>query len=231
MSDPNLRLQLEAALNAAKTGDFSGLDAIVAAVAHEDGEVRIKAAYCCERIGFAAATDPLSRMAAGDPVSDNRNQAIYALASIGRPAVVPPLIACLSDDDPARRDDARTALYRVLGEDALRQLADEDDEGARDDGETARVTAWWDAQSARFDPARVYAFGQLAGPAVFIALLEAAAAALPDAYLDALSDWTGQDFGQTPPLSKVITKWSKWWAANSASFEPGRRYFYSHPVP
>jgi len=39
-----------------------------------------------------------------------------------------------------------------------------------------------------------------------------------------LHDWTGQDFGESP-LSKVLAKWEKWWAENSANYEPGRRYF------
>src|SRR5262245_25895757 len=126
LNDPNLEKRLDVALALAETGDFAGLDTIVDALASDNAEVQIKAAYYCERIGFSAAIEPLSRMAVGDQVSDNRNQAIYALAAIGRPAVVPVLIAALDDADTERRQDARTALYRVVGKGVLPFLADED---------------------------------------------------------------------------------------------------------
>jgi S1-C subfamily serine protease len=66
---------------------------------------------------------------------------------------------------PARRDDGRTALYRVVGAQVLRLLADESD---RDQGERARVAAWWPAQAARFDPVLVLAMGEPASPGIFI---------------------------------------------------------------
>lgn len=230
LSDPNPKTRLDAALALAQAGDFVGLDTIVDALASDDAEVRIKAAYCCERIGFSAAIEPLSHMVTDDPVSDNRNQAIFALVGIGRPVVVPALIAALDDDDDERREDARVALYRVIGKDVLRLLADEDGGGAREPTESDWVAAWWQTQSARFDPALVYAMGELASPGVFIHQLKATRTALPDAILNALHDWTGNNFGQSP-LPKVIAKWEKWWAKNSANYEAGRRYFYGHRVP
>lgn len=226
----NPKQQVNAALERAKTGDFSGLPAVVTALTHEDDGVRIRAAYVCQRIGPTIAVEPLSHMARRDPVSDNRNQAIYALASIGRPAVVPVLIAALADEDAARRDDVRTALYQVLGTELLSVVSDDENGGERDEDEVARVSGWWEAQSAQFDATRVYAFGQLAGPAIFISQLGAATSPLPDAYLDALRDWTGQEFGQTP-LSKVKRQWEKWWATNRDQFEAGRRYFFGRVVP
>lgn len=229
-TEPNPKQEVNAALERAKAGDFSGLPAIVGALTHDDDGVRIRAAYCCQRIGPPSAIEPLSRMAAGDPVSDNRNQAMFALAAIGRPAVVEPLMAGLEDEDAERRADARVALYQVLGIAALRVTADEEDEGARDEEEPRRVADWWHAQAARFDAARVYAYGEPASPGVFIAQLEAAQSSLPDALLDALRDWTGQEFGEAP-LARVTAQWSTWWPANTRAFEAGRRYFYGHPVP
>ncbi len=230
LSDPNPKTRLDGALALAEVGDFAGLDTIIDALASDDAEVRIKAAYCCKRIGFSAAIEPLSHMVADDPVSDNRNQAIFALAGIGRPAVVSALITALADDDAERREDARVALYRVIGKDVLRLLADEDGGSARDPTESRRVAAWWQAQSVRFDLALVYAMGDLASPGVFIRQLRATRTALPDAILNALRDWTGNDFGQSP-LPKVIAKWEKWWAKNGTNYEAGRRYFYGHRVP
>jgi hypothetical protein len=230
LNDPNAMTRLDAALTLAQAGDFSGFGAVVEALKSHDGEVRIRAAYCCERIGCAAAIDPLSRMVTDDSISDNRNQAMFALVAIGRPSVVPHLIAALNDEEFERREDARVALYRVVGKVMLRVLADEEDGGDRDPDESRKVAAWWTSQSAGFDSALVYALGELAGPRVFIRQLRVKHAPLPDAYLDALRDWTGQDFGQSP-LAKVAAKWEKWWAANNGAYEPGRRYFYGHAVP
>jgi HEAT repeat protein len=166
-------------------------------------------------------------MARRDPVSDNRNQAIYGLATIGRPAVVPALIDTLADEDADRRDDGRTALYRVLGAEMLPLVADEDEP---DEGERDRVAAWWSANAARFDPSRVFAFGELASPGVLVNQLKANNTWPPDAYLNALHDSTGQDFGESP-RSKVVRAWEQWWAANRGSYEAGRRYFFGRPVP
>jgi HEAT repeats len=230
LNDPDPKKRLQAALMLAQAGDFSGIDTIVSALANEDGEVRIKAAFYCQRIGCAAAIAPLTRMATSDSLSDNRNQAIYALVGIGRPAGVPAIIAALDDAEPERRDDARTALYRLFGKPVLPVLTDEVDEGGRDEEERAGVAAWWQAQSARFDPELVYFMGKPASPGVFIHELKTTKTLLPDAILGALGDWTGQDFGQAP-RSKVTAKWEKWWAADRSHYEAGRRYYYGHRVP
>ena len=227
---PNAKRKLEDALALARTGDFSGLDVLVAALASDDAEVRIKAAYYCERIGFPAAIGPLSRMAAEDSESHNRNQAIYALVGVGRPAVVPALVAALNDPDGERREDARTALYRLLGRDVLPLLSDEEWGDGRDPDEAERVAEWWRKAEANFDPGLVYYMGEPASPGLFIEQLKQTQTSLPDALLNPLSDWTGEDFGQQP-LPKVISRWEKWWGANREKYVPGRRYFYGHPVP
>jgi hypothetical protein len=227
LKDSNPRRRLAAAMALAEAGDFGGLGVIVECLGHDDDGVRVKAARCCERIGFAAAIEALAAMAAADPVSPNRNQAIYALAAIGRPAAAPPLVEALADPDPERRDDARTALYRVVGEIVAPLLSDEIDE---DPQERSRVTEWWQGYAPRLDADRVYALGELASPGVFIDQLKASKGRHPSAWLDALANWTGQDFGEGP-LSKVTAQWLKWWKANADRYEPGRRYFFGHRVP
>jgi hypothetical protein len=230
LNDPNPKARLDAALALAEAGDFSGLQTIVAALASDNHEVRLKAAYLCEQIGFSTAIEPLSRMALNDRQSENRKQAIFALAAIGRPAVVAPLISALDDTRVERRQDARLAQYMVLGRDVLRQLSDEDGGVERDPEEVARISEWWERESGRCDPALVYAMGEPASPGVFIRQLRAADSELPDLYLGALHDWTGEDFGEAP-LQRVDARWAKWWAANEARYEPGRRYFHGHRVP
>jgi hypothetical protein len=226
----NLGERLDAALALAKTGDFSGLPAIVDCLGNKNHEIRIKAAGVCEHIGFTSAVESLVQMATGDPVSDNRNQAIWALVGVGRPTVINGIIETLKDIKAERREDGRTALYRIFGKQILSQLADEDGGAAPDPQEYGRVTKWWEAHSKRFDPAMCYSFGELAGPGVFIRQLRTTQDDLPDAILDALTDWTGSDFGQLP-LQKVVVKWEKWWSEEGARFGIGNRYFYGYPVP
>jgi hypothetical protein len=214
----------------AKAGDFSGVPAIVQAIDHANQDVRLRAAYVAGRIGLAQAIEPLATMARRDPVSPNRNQAIYSLSAIGRPAVVPALIDALNDEDVERRMDARIALYQMLGPDVFAPMVEEDEGEGPDPEEIDRVTDWWAERASTFDPARAYAFGVPASPGVFIEQVAAADSSLPDAYLNALTDWTGQDFGQEP-LAQVQVKWRQWWAAEARKYEPGRRYFFGHPVP
>jgi hypothetical protein len=230
MTGPSEGAAVGDAIARAQTGDFSGWVAVQEALASPIVELRTEAAGVCERIGFSAAVEPLSRMATSDPDTDARNQAIYALVAVGRTAAVPPLIAVLDDPDYERRQDSRTALYRVLGRDVFSVLADEDGGPDPDSEESGRVTKWWQSRKNRYQADRVYAFGELASPAVFIEEIKKVPVPLPDAHLNALRDWTGQDFGQTP-LRKVIHKWEKWWAEHRDRYEPGRRYFYGHSVP
>ena len=176
MTDAELRQAVERA----RAGDLGGVPAILEGLGDTDNDVRLRAAYCCQQIGFSTAIESLSRMAVGDTVSDNRSQAIVALAAIGRPAVVPALIAALNDSEVAGRGNARASLYEVLGEEVLTLLADEDFGENEDPEESAKVGAWWKTASARFDPASVYAIGELAHPSVFVRLLKASRGDLPD---------------------------------------------------
>jgi hypothetical protein len=214
----------------AKTGDFSGLPAVIAGLAHENPDVRLRAAYVAGRIGWPQTIDQLSEMALQDNVSDNRSQAILSFAGIGRPTVVPALIEALNNDEVERRMDARITLYRVLGADVFDPLADEDESEGPDEKEVISITTWWQERMSRFDTNRVYAFGMLASPGVFVQQLETAESLLPDAYLHALTDWTGQEFGQSP-LPKLIAQWKQWWSAHQHEYETGRRYYYGYPVP
>jgi hypothetical protein len=198
----------------------------------ENDDVRIRAAWLSGRTGSHQAMEAVADMARHDPVSANRNQAIFALVGIGRPAVVPVLAEALGDPDRERRNDARAALYRPLGRGVTRLLADEDEHDHADPQEPARVMDWWHEQSGRFDPERVYFMAEPASPGAFIGPLEARRHdVVPDAILNALSDWTGQDFGRRLPLSGAIRKWQSWWSANRDYYEAGRRYFHGYPVP
>jgi len=226
MTDAELRQAVERA----RAGDLGGVPAILEGLGDTDNDVRLRAAYCCQQIGFSTAIESLSRMAVGDTVSDNRSQAIVALAAIGRPAVVPALIAALNDSEVAGRGNARASLYEVLGEEVLTLLADEDFGENEDPEESAKVGAWWKTASARFDPASVYAIGELAHPSVFVRLLKASRGDLPDGVLNNLRNWTGQDFGRRPRL-KALRGWERWLAANGGVYRAGRRYFYGREVP
>lgn len=227
-SSTETRAAMAAALAAATGGDFTRLDAIVGALGHPDDEIRLEAARLCERIGCSAAIGPLSRMAVTDQASDNRNQAICALLAIGRPAGVPALIAALGAADAARRDDARWALYRLLGKAVVPLLADEADD--LDAKERERVEAFWRGNQTRFDAGRCYAFGLPASPERWIDELRADRSGVADAAWAALSDWTGEDFGHKP-RAKVLARWQAWWDANRDRYEPGRRCFQGRPVP
>jgi hypothetical protein len=224
--------RLDDASRLAESGDFSGLPVLIEGLRSENDDVRIRAAWLSGRVGSPQAMEALADMARHDPISAIRNQAIFALVGIGRPVVVPVLAEALGDPDRDRRNDARTALYRLLGRMVTTLLADEDEQDHADPEEPVRVMDWWREQSGRFDPERVYFMAEPASPGVFIGQLEARRHDVaPDAILNALSDWTGQNFGRRLPLSGTIRKWQSWWSANREHYEAGRRYFHSYPVP
>ena len=223
---------LDDAFELAGSGDFSGLPVLIAGLGSANEDVRLRAAWLNGRVGSPQAMAGVADLARHDPVSAIRNQAMFALVGIGRPAVVPVLAAALGDPDPGRRDDARTALYRLLGHSVIRLLADEDEQDQADPREPARVMAWWGARSGQFDPELVYFRAEPASPGVFIGQVEARRHdAVPDAILNALSDWTGQDFGRRLPLSETVGKWQSWWTANREHYAAGRRYFHGYLVP
>jgi hypothetical protein len=226
----NSRDDLEAATARVRTGDFEPLEVIIGALSHSSREIRFWAAYHCNQIGCAAAIPALSRLAVKDADSDVRSQALYALADVGRPAVVRVLIGGLRDTDPEPRAAARAGIFRMFGRQMLPLLSEEEDSGEFDPTEAKRIAAWWSEHRSRFDPRLVYAFGQPAGPGAFIRFLKASKVGGGSAMLIALKEWTGQDFDQEP-LTKVIAKWEKWWSKNRSSYEPGHRYFYSYKVP
>jgi hypothetical protein len=130
----------------------------------------------------------------------------------------------------ATKATVRAALYQLVGKDVLPLLSDEESGDERDYDESERVAEWWRKTAGNFDSDRVYSMGEPASLGVFIEQLKRTQSSLPDAILNRLSDWMGQDFGQEP-LPEVILKWEKWWDANQDKYIPGRRYFYGHPVP
>ncbi len=141
--------RLDYVFRLAESGDFSGLPVLIEGLRSENDDVRIRAAWLSGRIGSHQATEAVADMARNDPVSANRNQAIFALVGIGRPAVVPVLAEALGDPDRDRRNDARTALYRLLGRGVIRLLADEDEQDHADPQEPVRVMDLWREQSGQ----------------------------------------------------------------------------------
>lgn len=215
----------------AESGDFSGLPVLIDGLRSENDDIRIRAAWLSGRIGSHQATEAVADMVRNDPVSANRNQAIFALVGIGRLGVVPVLAEALGDLDRDRRNDARTALYRLLGRGLTRLLANEDEYDHADPAEPVRVMDWWREQSGKFDHERVYFMAEPASPGVFIGQLEARRHdVVPDAILNALSDWTGQNFGRRLPLQGTVREWRSWWSANREHYAPGRRYFHGYLV-
>ena len=230
LEDTNPKRRIDAALELARTGDFQGLDVIVQCLGDADEEVRLSAADACMHIGSMAAFDALSAMVKGDPMSDNRNQAIYALNGIGRPAVIPVLIGALGDPDVARRADARTALYRVLGRAIVPLLGDVDGGEDLDPYEIPRISAWWQTQAPNFRGEWTYVLGRPGSPGALIEVLKESPSEWPDAILYALEDWTGRNLGERP-LSEIVADWERWWRDHQTEYELGRRYFHGHPVP
>jgi len=225
--DTTRKAQLDTAFEQAKRGDFDKAGTIVAYLTDKNPEIRVKAAWYSQQIGIPSAIKNLANMAIKDPISDNRNQAIHALAGVGRPEVIPTLIAALNDEDDERRSDARTALYHLLGKQVLPLLADEFE---RDSDEARRLANWWEERSGNFNNSWVYFMGEAVTPESFIKELKVKRPAIPDQILFALRDWTGEDFGQEP-IAKVISKWEKWWGNHKQEYIVGRRYFYGHLVP
>jgi hypothetical protein len=230
LTDANRKRRIEAALGLARSGHFQGLDVIVQCLSDADEEVRLDAADASMHIGFTAALDPLSAMIRADPMSDNRSQAIYALVGLGRPAVVPVLVGALGDDDIKRRQDARAALYRVLGREVVPLLGDEDGGENRDPDEIPRTLAWWETQAQNFRAEWSYVQGKPGSPGALIEALKASPSEWPDAILNALEDWTGRNLGERP-LSEIVADWERWWTDHRDEYELGRRYFYGYRVP
>jgi hypothetical protein len=227
-----LKRWIEEAVRAAESGDLRQLHVISEGLLSADPDVRIKAAAAAERIGSPGLVEPLADMALHDDQSPNRNQAIYALAGIGTAAVVPVLAEALNDPDPERREDARTALFRVLGGQVLPLFPDVDDEEGDTTGSTeaSQLLRWWSDHSADFDDQLTYFLGRPASLARIVEEIKRRSPGVPDAYLEMLGDWTGQYFGREP-LSEMLANWRRWLADHGGDYEAGRRYFHGHRLP
>jgi hypothetical protein len=135
----------------------------------------------------------------------------------------------LQDIDPARRDDARTALYRVVGTEVVALVIYEDDEGCVGSDEVNAIREWWDGARRRFDEREAYFLGDPTNPRRVVEEIEHQGPALPDAYVQMLENWTGEEFGRDS-IADVLAR-IRAFLANHEEFEPGQRYFYSHRVP
>jgi HEAT repeat protein len=217
------------ALNAAKKGDFSRIQDVIPLVSSDYWEVADAASEALERLGPARALDTLAKEARG------RINPIYALASVGTPAVVPHLIALLGDEDVEFREHTRAALYRIMG-DRVGDLLDFDEISGRLGDERANVADWWAAQGAEFDPKVVYRHGEpldlgrdIETMATLAAIGREQELAAVEAMAEKVADFTGHRI-ENVPNSDLGRRWQEWWRENSSRFQPGRRYFYGHLV-
>jgi hypothetical protein len=233
-SEPKARI--EAAFELAKLGIFHGVATLMVELGSSSWSVRSSAAHYLGRIGAPRSLPLLAKIAESDPESQTRNVGIYALEGLGRGACISPLIACLDDSDPARREDARTALVRVLGKSVLSVLSDDmelydEDAGepGKDVGEVSRVRSWFTSVSSQFLPDKVYYMGVFAHPRVFIAQLRENMNTPMDAVLMKLEDWTGESFG-SKPIKKVVGQWESWLGKHGGEYQAGQRYFYGYKI-
>ena len=214
--------QIDAAHALAQKGDFDGRTVLLSSLQHLDPEVRLRATVVLQEIGPAWAIDAVGGVALEDERSYVRNQAIFALMDIWRPAVVPWLIGVLDDEDSERREDARVALYEVLGDD-VPVAADIDEEG-----EPEQVKSWWRRVSETFDQGCCYYRGNPISLGEWIASL-GNSAAHRSWVLTRLGWWTGKDLGPSSSHD-VAERWQRWWKENPTRFKRGRRYFHGFEV-
>jgi HEAT repeat protein len=236
--DPNARqravdaalAKIDAAVEDAKQGDFSGIDAVVGFVSGDQWEVADAASEALEKLGPRRALDALANKARV------RIEPIYALASIGTPAVVPHLIALLGDEELEFREHARRALHTVLG-DRLRTLLNFDEISAQPPGdEQTKVAAWWAAHAAEFDPNAVHYHGEpfdvgrdVETMVTLSAIGREQELAAVEAIAEKVTDFTGHHI-ENASGQELARRWQEWWRENSSRFKRGRRYFYGHLV-
>jgi hypothetical protein len=227
---------MEAAFRLAQLGLPDGKQTLLDGLRDPSWTTRSDAAHYLGRIGYAPSLPGLTEIARSDPEPQARNEAIYALEGVGTPSCIAPLVACLDDPEASIRQDARTVLYRLLGESVLTVLSDEMDHYDEETGETQkdpeevpRVTAWLDHHAGNFDKGMVIYLGVAAHPAVFIEELKRNIDSPMNAILAKLEDWTGESFGATPQ-KKVLQKWEKWLSGHSEQYKSGERYFYGRLV-
>jgi hypothetical protein len=176
------------------------------------------------QIGAIWALTPLGTLLE-DNESYIRNEAIFALLGIGRPAVVSWLIKALRDEDEERREDARVALFQLLGN----SVPTSEDFGKEDEDEAERVMQWWQKESTHFDPALCYYRGKPISLGDWITSLRTGSRAYLEWAAPRLHWWTGVDFGST--LSpEFAERWEQWWQQNNTLSQTGCRYFYGHVV-
>jgi HEAT repeat protein len=95
-----------------KTSKSESVESLIAALTHEDGEVRNSAAKALGRIGDTRAVEPLSA-ALKDKYYSVRTSAAEALGKIGDTRAIEPLIAALKDDVEWVRRSAAEALGMI----------------------------------------------------------------------------------------------------------------------
>lgn len=224
LTEQDVGNRLEAAFALAQHGIFEGKDVFLNALSDRQEWARLKAAEMLHQIGPSWAISQLGNLL-NDEESYIRNQAIWALVGVGRPAVVPFLIQALQDPDEERREDGRAALVLLLGKEVpvVSGLEGETEE------EFTRVYHWWRDRQAYYDEARCYYRGNPISLGQWIRMLDTSPQPTREWITDSLKWWTGLELGSASD-PKLALVWEEWWSENSHLYEVGRRYFYGHVV-
>jgi len=228
--------KIEAAFNLSKYGIWDGVDILIHNLRNKEWERRLDAINYLGRLGVFETIDELRIIALNDSMSVLRNEAIYALQAIGYAKVIPYIIDALQDGDFERRTDARTALYRLVGNKILPLLNPEEEEFIENDYQressylrnAGEIKDWWSIKKNSFIEGKTYCFGELAHPKVLIQVIENSEPELCDSYFRQLEDWTGQNFGE--PSKKTLNEWKAWCKKSEGSYIEGERYFYGRKV-
>lgn len=212
----------------ASRGDFGGVGVFVRSLGSKYWEVEEAAVYALTDIPSKSrqATEELVK------VAPFRVEAIGALAAIGTPAVVPQLIALLENEDFQVRENARRALFRVLG-DKVANLVDFDEMRGDPGAELAAMRDWWRAHESEFEPDIVYESGEPADLGRLVSVMEQftqrQALAAAEALASRLAISVGHRFDGAA-REELAALWRDWWQRNAFRFEAGKRYYHGHPV-
>jgi HEAT repeat protein len=109
-------VRMSAADALGRFGDFSGVEALVAALNAEHWEVRSHAAKALGRLKDPRAVEPLIE-SLQDEDATVRGYVVDALAEINDPRAIEPLVVALKDKNKSVRKKAARALRRIAGQD------------------------------------------------------------------------------------------------------------------
>ncbi len=228
--------KIESAFELAKFNLWSGVDFLLATLNHPNWERRSDAINYLGQIGVFKAIDPIGDLITKDTFDEVRREGIHALQVMGYTEGVSHILKALKDDAFVCREDARIAVYRLLGEEVLPLLDPEEEMLIEDDYERKQyylsnaeiVNDWWSNNYANYSPGKVYFFGNLITPIIFLNKISHLELYESDAYWAQLEVWTGQYFGE--PSKQMMEAWKSWITENSDKYIPGVRYFWGHLV-